>query len=80
MYCNGGEHLQYPEGQRFEPCLATSAAALFILGFLGPGTGTAWWLVFCCAVITEKMLFRDGRCHVCFFISWFFQHAVAIFG
>ena len=32
--------------QRFESCLAPSAAAFFIDGFLGPGTGTAWWLFF----------------------------------
>ena len=38
--------LQYLEGQRFALYLAISAAALFIVGFLGPGTGTAWWLVF----------------------------------
>ena len=38
--------MQHPEGQRFEPYLAPSAAAFFINGFLGPGTETAWWLVF----------------------------------
>ena len=66
---NGGEHFQYPEGQRFEPYLGTSAAALFIVGFLGPGMGTARWLVFCCSVIAERILFRDGHRHVRFYIS-----------
>ena len=46
IYCNGGEHLQHPEGQRFEPYLAPSAAPFLIDGFLGPGTGTAWWFGF----------------------------------
>ena len=48
--------------------------------FLGPGTGTAWWgWFFRGAMIAERMLFRDGHCHVRFFISWCFQHAFAIF-
>ena len=38
--------MQHPEGQRFEPYLAPSAAAFFIDGFVGSGTGTVWWLFF----------------------------------
>ena len=54
--------------------------AFLIDDFLGPGRGLRGGWFFRCAVIAERMLFCDGRRHVCFFISRFIQHAVASFG
>ena len=74
--CNGGEHLQHPEGQRFKPYLAPSAAAFFIDGFLGPGTGTAWWLVFSWCHDRGKDVISWWPLPRPFFVFWSFQHVV----
>ena len=73
VYCNGGEHLQHPEGQRFEPYLAPSATAFFINGFLGPGTETAWWLFFSWCHDRGKDVISWWPLPRPFFVSWVFS-------